>query len=189
MGFANLNENRCRWEHVKINETNKNDFSAFRKGYHRKIVNQKLFVRHNSKVDVYPSKAGVILFNSDKNKVLCVQNNYVKKNGKWGFPKGHLESNETINQCAQRELKEETGINLVISMKDPKFKVNNTTYFIYCVDESIINNTKIIDTNEIRDIRFVDISQVSNMNTNKEMLIALTKKLNTILKKISTSIF
>ncbi len=28
----------------------------------------------------------------------------------WGYPKGHVEGNETLQQAAQRELREETGI-------------------------------------------------------------------------------
>ena len=36
--------------------------------------------------------------------------------GHWGFPKGHKEGNETDEECALRELKEESGIaNCVLS--------------------------------------------------------------------------
>ena len=181
MGFSNLN-NESKWQRVKMCKTTKNDFSAFRKGK-RHLTDEKLIVNKNNKINIYPLKAGVIIFNTDKTKVLSVQNNYVKKNGKWGFPKGHLEVLETISKCAQRELEEETSLKINISMNDPKVKINNTTYFIYFIDESIINKLHIIDTNEIRDIKFLDIDKISNMNTNKEMLLAMTKKLVYIIKK------
>lgn len=37
----------------------------------------------------------------------------------WGLPGGHLEANESIEKCAERELKEETGIRCKI------FVINN----------------------------------------------------------------
>jgi len=33
-----------------------------------------------------------------------------KKHQKWSFPKGHLNRNESMEDCAYREIKEETGI-------------------------------------------------------------------------------
>lgn len=35
---------------------------------------------------------------------------YSKRNSEWGFPKGHVETNETELETAKREIKEETGI-------------------------------------------------------------------------------
>lgn len=34
--------------------------------------------------------------------------------GSWGFPKGHLETNESERDCALRELKEEVGLSAII---------------------------------------------------------------------------
>ena len=39
--------------------------------------------------------------------------------GHWSFPKGHVEPGETEIQTAQREIKEETGIDVII---DPSFR-------------------------------------------------------------------
>lgn len=51
-------------------------------------------------------KAGCILINLNNKKIALVC-----RNGEYSFPKGHLEENETLIQCALRETKEETGHN------------------------------------------------------------------------------
>src|SRR5690606_14434222 len=37
-----------------------------------------------------------------------------KANGHWGFPKGHIEGTETEIDAARREVKEETGLDVLI---------------------------------------------------------------------------
>ncbi|MBM7621923.1 tRNA nucleotidyltransferase (CCA-adding enzyme) [Bacillus tianshenii] len=37
-----------------------------------------------------------------------------RANGHWGFPKGHMEEDETEIDAARREVKEETGLDVVI---------------------------------------------------------------------------
>lgn len=51
-------------------------------------------------------KAGCILINLDNKEVALVC-----RNGEYSFPKGHLEENETLQECAIRETIEETGHN------------------------------------------------------------------------------
>ncbi len=40
----------------------------------------------------------------------CGKSLMIYRNGRWDLPKGHLESGETIEECAVREVEEETGI-------------------------------------------------------------------------------
>jgi 8-oxo-dGTP diphosphatase len=42
--------------------------------------------------------------------ILLVQRSKPPDIGQWGFPGGHLEMGETVQQCVVRELREETGI-------------------------------------------------------------------------------
>ncbi|MGB5943820.1 MAG: NUDIX hydrolase [Leeuwenhoekiella sp.] len=51
---------------------------------------------------------------------------FIKRNGKWDLPKGKLEKKETIEQCAVREVEEETGVE---NLKITDFIT--TTYHIY----------------------------------------------------------
>ena len=69
-------------------------------------------------------RAGGGLVENEKNEVL-----FIFRRGKWDLPKGKLDPGETIEACARREVKEETGLRSV-TMKG--FLQN--TYHVY--DES-----------------------------------------------------
>ena len=56
----------------------------------------------------YEKCCGCIIIH--ENKVLLVQHNA----GHWGFPKGHVEENETEVETAIREVKEETNIDVIV---------------------------------------------------------------------------
>lgn len=66
---------------------------------------------------MFEISAGAIVYTFDNMKVryLVIKDFH----GNYGFPKGHLEKDETLLQAAYREIKEETGIDVTI---DPAFK-------------------------------------------------------------------
>lgn len=59
-------------------------------------------------LEKYEKSCGIIVFNQDK--VLLVHHN----KGHWGIPKGHVEENETEEETAIREVKEETNVDAKI---------------------------------------------------------------------------
>lgn len=66
---------------------------------------------------------GCIIINN--NKVLLV---YEKNQNFWGFPKGHVEQNETEIETAKREVKEEVGLDIKIiedTRYEFKYTINN----------------------------------------------------------------
>ena len=56
-------------------------------------------------------RSGGIILSNDLKKIILVLNRESVLNGdpKWGLPKGHCEYGEDIENCALREIKEETG--------------------------------------------------------------------------------
>ena len=58
----------------------------------------------------------------DNNKVLLVQQNQEF----WGFPKGHVEGDETEEETALREVKEETNLDVKI-LGNKKYKIEYVT--------------------------------------------------------------
>lgn len=55
---------------------------------------------------------GVAVIVINNGKVLLGKRKNSHGDGTWAFPGGHLELNESIEQCAHREIFEETGIGI-----------------------------------------------------------------------------
>jgi len=57
--------------------------------------------------------------------------------GCWGLPGGHLEPNETIEECAVREVFEETGLKITVEkhlgFTDDNYVVENKRYLTFFV--------------------------------------------------------
>jgi ADP-ribose pyrophosphatase YjhB (NUDIX family) len=73
-------------------------------------------------------KAGAFIYDPELKKVLLVQS----RGQFWGFPKGSIEQDELVQDCAIREVKEETGISINIQdfIKATTIKKRATYYYI-----------------------------------------------------------
>lgn len=94
-----------------------------------------------------------------------------QKNGFWGFPKGHVEENETEIETAIREVFEETGI--VIDVNE-----NNRFEFSYDIKTLNIHKTVVLFTakvvndskmkkqeDEVSEMKFVEKTEVEDLLT------------------------
>lgn len=92
-------------------------------------------------------KAGCILIDLQNKKIGLVHRT---KKGDYTFPKGHLEKGETLQECAIRETKEETGRNCYMILEEEIRVLNYLTpsgedveNYMYLVADDGIYNGKI----------------------------------------------
>ena len=114
----------------------------------------------------YNKKAGVLIYNNDKNTLLLVQS----RGNFWGFPKGTIEKDEKVKDCALRELKEETGIILTKEDLHQCICINNKAlYYIY---DSRLESGSIqsqIKNNDVNGITWIKMSCLLDMLKNNKM--------------------
>ncbi len=101
----------------------------------------------------------------ENNKVLLIQ----QTDNAWGFPKGHIENNETEQETAIRETKEETNLDVeIISNKKYiiNYKINNEIdkEVIFFLAKKTSDKIKKQDE-EIKNIKWVDLNQAFDIIT------------------------
>lgn len=101
----------------------------------------------------------------------------------FGFPKGHVETNESEQMTAKREVKEETGLDVEL-FEDMRVKITYSPKkgvmkdVIYFLAHAISHELK-PQEEEIIEVKWVDASEVLNHLTyqsDKNMFISLSKK-------------
>ena len=61
----------------------------------------------------YPRVAvGVVVLSPDHSKVLLIKRGKPPEQGRWSLPGGGQELGETLEECARREVLEETGVTI-----------------------------------------------------------------------------
>ena len=135
----------------------------------------------------YENSCGAIVFNENTEKVLLVK----MHNGNWGFPKGHIESNETKEETAIREVFEETNIKIKII---PNFEreikyipnentIKKVTFFAGITQEENV----IIETHEIEDFKWCTYEEALKLVTYKLQKDVLEKSRKVIMEHIHTT--
>jgi 8-oxo-dGTP pyrophosphatase MutT (NUDIX family) len=107
---------------------------------------------------------GSILRCESTNRYLLVKG---KESNKYSFAKGHIEPHETPMECIQRELFEETGIDIYETMMKSIIRSKIGTY-IYSETETEIP-INVLDTQEISEAGWYDIDEIRNLQLNADV--------------------
>ena len=133
---------------------------------------------------MYEKSCGAVVYRNtgrDGIKILLVKNH----NGKcWTFPKGHVELNESEKQTALREIKEETGLSVIIepnfrqtSIYRPYGKIKKyVVFFLARASESSV----VIQKNEIDYYLWVsldDAMKLCSHDNDMKILVEVNKRL------------
>lgn len=133
-------------------------FSTYRKKYEESHRNPKKPLQK-----IY----GIIMENIITHQFLLVKG---RESGKYSFPKGHIEPNESPVHCMLRELYEETGIELMASM--PRIKMcdiikSKIGLYMHCeTTESFSTSPK--DAKEVEEVGWYSKEQLQKMNLNAD---------------------
>lgn len=114
----------------------------------------------------------------DENRVLIIQ----QIQGDFGFPKGHVEKNETEIETAIREVKEETNIDIEVIEKY-RYSINyisseNTIKEVVFFIAKPKSNNVVIDPNELIQAHFVPIKDAIEIITYDETKKVFLKAIN-----------
>ncbi|MDR2709062.1 MAG: NUDIX domain-containing protein [Elusimicrobiota bacterium] len=125
---------------------------------------------------------GAIVYRIENNKPLFILV-YSKRNGHWGFPKGHIEkSDKDFYATAAREIFEETGIKeikfcdnfrheeiyLIGAKKDI---TKHTIFFLACADQkSNFSNAADEEIGEVKELYFEDAVKLLKFDSHKMIL-------------------
>jgi 8-oxo-dGTP pyrophosphatase MutT (NUDIX family) len=131
-------------------------------------------------------KAGAVIFNPPTDSVLLVQS----RGNLWGFPKGSIEENETIEAAAIREVREETGYELNITDLVKMHRVNNKVHYFESYSDRHPLHVQKTPGNDVNSLAWIKLSCIKKLidlqriqlNSHAKFLLKKIFKLNVYTK-------
>lgn len=104
--------------------------------------------------DIFVLKKGKLLLGIRKNSYGA---------GNWGLPGGHLEWGEKLENCAKRELKEETGINVeslkLVTVTDEARDIDHYLHFGFLL-ENFEGEPELVEPDKCEKWEFFDLNNL-----------------------------
>lgn len=100
------------------------------------------------------------------NKILMVKEAKKSCHGKWAFPAGHLEENETIFEGIKRETKEETGCDIELKQVFPIITNSKNIIMIHILAD-LVNDYMQYNKNEIIETKWIELEQLKKMKADE----------------------
>ena len=99
-------------------------------------------------------KAGIFIYDYNSGKVLLVQS----RGNLWGVPKGTFEPDETKEDCAIREVKEETGLEIDKTKLTNLYQIDDNAFYYYInIKEVPVTIQKNIQDNDVNGLGWIKI--------------------------------
>ena len=117
----------------------------------------------------YEKSCGVVIYSKIGENLECLI--ISDKNGHWGFPKGHVEKNESEEETAVREVFEETGLEVIlmegfrtsIEYSVEKEIMKEVIFFLAEVYDQTVN----IQLDELNDYKWLSFQSAKQLLTYK----------------------
>ena len=143
----------------------------------------------------HPSVATDIVLFTIKNKKLCILLVKRKDNEMWAIPGGFLTKGESLNDCAKRELKEETGIEVPFLKQFENFSNPDRDHRGQVISVAFIGihpsgKLKLKADTDVSDVDWFFYDEIPNLAfDHNEICIRAREKLNTLLNENAELLF
>lgn len=124
-------------------------------------------------------KAGIFIYDSLSNKILLVQSCGFL----WGPPKGSVRKNETIQEAAIREVKEETGIDVTPEQLEKVHNLKKKSYYYTLDMRECAVDIKNNKNNDANGITWIKIGCLTTLCNNKGTY-KMTRHAKIMIKKV-----
>jgi len=118
-------------------------------------------------------------FDGQQLNVLLIQRGIDPYKGAWAFPGGFLRMEETLEECAQRELKEETGLdNIYMEQfgtfseveRDPRWRVVTTAFY------ALVKISEVKGGDDAADAKWFPINQVPTLTFDHDRILRVAMR-------------